>query len=137
LLAELADGLGLTAGLSAAMAPTMQRHRGHDRGRVLTDLAVAIADGASAITDLRVLSDQPGLFGEVASAPTAWRSLAAVDKATQARIATARAAARAAAWAAGADPGFMSSISTGCLSMLTPISRARRRPASTGSGSIR
>jgi hypothetical protein len=106
LLAELADGLGLTAGLSAAMAPTKQRHRGHDRGRVLTDLAIAIADGATAITDLRVLSDQPGLFGEVASVPTAWRSLAAVDKAALARIATARAAARAAAWAAGADPGF-------------------------------
>jgi len=106
LLAEVADGLGLTAGLSAAMAPTKQRHRGHDRGRVLTDLAIAIADGASAITDLRVLSDQPGLFGEVASVPTAWRSLAAVDRAALARIATARAAARAAAWAAGADPGF-------------------------------
>jgi Transposase DDE domain group 1 len=106
LLAELADGLGLTAGLSAAIAPTKQRRRGHDRGRVLTDLAIAIADGASAITDLRVLSDQPGLFGEVASVPTAWRSLASVDKAALVRIATARAAARAAAWAAGADPGF-------------------------------
>ena len=68
--------------------------------------AVAIADGASAITDLRVLADQPGLFGEVASVPTAWRSLAAVDQDALARIATARAAARAAAWAAGADPGF-------------------------------
>jgi hypothetical protein len=106
LLCEVADGLGLTAGLSAALAPTKKRRRGHDRGRVLTDLAVAIADGASAITDLRVLADQPGLFGEVASVPTAWRSLAAVDQDALARIATARAAARAAAWAAGADPGF-------------------------------
>jgi hypothetical protein len=43
LLCELADGLGLTDGLSAAMAPTKQRRRGHDRGRVLTDLAVAVA----------------------------------------------------------------------------------------------
>jgi Transposase DDE domain group 1 len=106
LLCEVADGFGLTDGLSAAMAPTKQRRRGHDRGRVLTDLAVAIADGASAITDLRVLADQPGLFGEVASVPTAWRSLAAVDTDALARIATARAAARAAAWAGGADPGF-------------------------------
>ncbi len=75
LLAELADGLGLSAGLSAAMAATKTRRRGHDRGRVLTDLAIAIADGASAISDLRVLADQPDLFGQVASVPTAWRAL--------------------------------------------------------------
>lgn len=106
LLVELADGLGLAAGLSAAMAPTKARRRGHDRGRVLTDLAVAVADGASAISDLRVLADQPDLFGQVASAPTAWRALAGVDEAALARIAAARAHARAAAWAAGADPGW-------------------------------
>ena len=57
LLCELADGLGLS-GLSAALAPT-RRRRGHDRGRVLTDLAVAIADGASAISDRRVLAISP------------------------------------------------------------------------------
>ena len=48
MLCELADGLGLTDGLAAAMAPTKRRRRGHDRGRVVTDLAVAIADGATA-----------------------------------------------------------------------------------------
>jgi hypothetical protein len=106
LLCELADGLGLTDGLSAAMAPTKARRRGHDRGRVLTDLAVAVADGATAISDLRVLADQPDLFGSVASVPTAWRALAAVDEAALARIAAARAQARAAAWATGLDPGF-------------------------------
>jgi hypothetical protein len=105
LLCELADGLGLADGLSAAMAPTKQRRRGHDRGRVLTDLAVAVADGATAISDLRVLADQPELFGTVASVPTAWRALAAVDEAALSRIARARAQARAAAWAAGLDPG--------------------------------
>ena len=40
LLADLADKVGLTAGLSAAMAPTKQRRRGHDRGEVL---AVAVS----------------------------------------------------------------------------------------------
>jgi hypothetical protein len=38
----------------------------HDPGRVLADLAVAIADGAEAINDIAVLVDQPGLFGSVA-----------------------------------------------------------------------
>jgi len=105
-LCDLADVLGLTDGLSAAMAPTKQRRRGHDRGRVLVDLAVMLADGGEAISDLGVLRDQPTLFGEVASVPTAWRALEAIDDTTLARIAVARAAARRAAWAAGADPGF-------------------------------
>ncbi len=106
LLCELADELGLRQGLSEAMAPTKKRRRGHDRGQVLVDLAVAIADGATAISDLRVLADQASLFGEVASVPTAWRALEAIDPETQERIASARASARAKAWAAGLDPGF-------------------------------
>ncbi len=59
LLSDLADRVGLTAGLSAAMLPTKRRRRGHDRGRVLTDLAVMITDGGTAIADLGVLRDQP------------------------------------------------------------------------------
>jgi hypothetical protein len=106
LLCDLADELGLTEALSSAMAPTKQRCRGHDRGRVLVDLAVMLADGGETITDLAVLRDQPQLFGEVASLATAWRTLDAIDDAALARIGAARAAARAEAWAAGADPGF-------------------------------
>jgi hypothetical protein len=106
LLCDLADQLGLTGGLSAAMAPTKQRRRGHDRGRVLTDLAVMIADGGTSISDLAVLRDQPSLFGEVASTSTAWRMLEAIDAAALDRIAQARAAARRRVWGAGADPGF-------------------------------
>ena len=106
LLCDLADELGLTDGLSAAMAPTKVRRRGHDRGRVLVDLAVMLADGGETISDLGVLRDQPALFGDVSSVPTAWRTLEAIDDTTLARIAVARAAARRQAWAAGADPGF-------------------------------
>ena len=47
----------------------------HDRGRVLADLACAIADGARVISDFRVMGDQGELFGQVASVPTAWRTL--------------------------------------------------------------
>ena len=106
LLADLADRVGLTSGLSTAMAPTKQRHRGHDRGQVLVDLAVMIADGGTTISDLAVLRDQPSLFGDVASTPTAWRTLDAVDNPALERIATARSRARSNVWAAGADPGF-------------------------------
>ncbi len=106
LLSDLADSVGLTRGLSQAMAPTKQRRRGHDRGQVLVDLAVTIADDGEAITDLATLRDQPELFGDVASTPTAWRTLGAIDEAAQERIAAARAHARAGVWATGADPGF-------------------------------
>ena len=106
LLSDLAEALGLTEGLSVAMAPTKQRRRGHDRGQVLVDLAVTVAGDGESISDLATLRDQPELFGPVASTPTAWRALEAVDDNAQGRIATARAAARTAVWAAGADPGF-------------------------------
>jgi hypothetical protein len=106
LLADLADRVGLTAALSTAMAPTKQRRGGHDRGRVLVDVAVMIADGGDTISDVAVLRDQPGLFGEVASHATVWRTLQAVDDAALERIKTARAEARRRVWAAGADPGF-------------------------------
>jgi hypothetical protein len=106
LLCDLADALGLTEGLSTAMAPTKQRRRGHDRRQVLVDLAVMLADGGEAISDLAVLADQPALFGEVASPATEWRTLDAIDDDVLCRIATARATARRQAWAAGADPGF-------------------------------
>lgn len=71
------------------------------------DLAVAVADGAKNITDLKVLRDQPALFGQVASQPTASRTLEAIDDGVPApRIASARAVARRAAWAAAMDPGY-------------------------------
>ncbi len=106
LLCDLADELGLSTGLSTAMAPTKKRQRGHDRGRVLVDLAVAVADGATTFSDLRVLLAQPDLFGEVASVSTTWRTLDAIDDSALERIAAARAEARKKAWKAGMDPGF-------------------------------
>jgi hypothetical protein len=63
-------------GLSAALATP--RLLVHDRGRVLADLACAIADGAEVISDLRVMGDQRELFGPVASVPTTWRMLSEV-----------------------------------------------------------
>jgi hypothetical protein len=73
LIRALADNIGLTAGLSKALAS--RRLLVHDRGRVMADLACAIADGAGVISDFRVLGDQEELFGLVASVPTVWRTL--------------------------------------------------------------
>jgi hypothetical protein len=73
LIRALADNIGLTAGLSRALAS--DRLLVHDRGRVLADLACAIADGAEVISDFRVIGDQEDLLGLVASVPTAWRTL--------------------------------------------------------------
>ena len=72
LLRQLSDRTGLTAGLSSALPSPLG---GHDRGRVLSDLACAIACGARVISDFRVMGDQRELFGPVASVPTAWRAL--------------------------------------------------------------
>jgi hypothetical protein len=100
LLRALADRTGLTGGLSRALASP--RLLIHDRGRVLADLAAAIADGAGVISDFRVLGDQRELFGLVASVPTTWRMLneiAAGGPRAAARITTAVNAARRSAWA--------------------------------------
>ncbi len=64
LLRALADKTGLTGGLSEALAT--DRLLVHDRGRVVADLACAIADGAEVISDFRVMGDQEELFGLVA-----------------------------------------------------------------------
>jgi hypothetical protein len=103
LLADLADATGLTSAFSQALAGLRQRQRGHDPGRIAVDLAVMLADGGEAITDLAVLRDQPSLFGPVASDPTAWRLLAQLDEEMLAELRTARAAAREVAWAQHAE----------------------------------
>ncbi len=104
LLVELADRLGLTEGLSAAMAPTRQRSSAHDPGRVVRDLAVMLADGGDCLADLGALRDQVDLHGTVASDSTAWRVIATIDAEYLEQIRAARASARARAWAAGARP---------------------------------
>ena len=103
LLAELADRIGLTAALSEATGGLRQRQAGHDPGRVLVDVAVAIADGASTISDVQALADQQGLHGpagSVASTPTIWRVLDGIDEVMLGQIRLARAVARDRAWLA-------------------------------------
>jgi hypothetical protein len=97
LLRILADRSGLTGALSAGLA----RHRRwpiHDRGRVLVDLAVMIADGGEAIGDIDVLRHQHEVFGPVASDTTVWRALNKIGAVQLRRIALARAKIRARMW---------------------------------------
>ena len=91
----LADNLGLTGGLSAALSrPEVL----HDRGAVLRDVAVSIAGGAENLAGTAVLRDQGRLFGQVASLPTMWRSLNEIDHQGMARIALVRNKVRGRAW---------------------------------------
>jgi hypothetical protein len=106
LLGELADRLGLTTALGwRAGRGQTPRHR-HDAGVVLRDLAVLLADGGDAVSDLAVLRDQPELFGPVASTATAWRVIEGVadDALGLAGLRAARAQARERAWQVGAWP---------------------------------
>ncbi|MFH8738618.1 IS1380 family transposase [Streptomyces sp. NPDC017964] len=105
LLADLADATGLTAAYSTALRSLRPRGTGHDPGRIATDLAVMLADGGEAIADLAVLRDQAGVFGSVASTPTAWRMLADTDERTLASLRSARAQAREVAWMQAAEQG--------------------------------
>jgi len=76
LLRALADGVGLTGGLSRALASDGLLV--HDRGRVLADLACAIADGAEVISGFRLWPIRAPLFGPVASVPACWRALSEI-----------------------------------------------------------
>jgi Transposase DDE domain group 1 len=103
-LTELADRLGWTAALSVGLASTRRRRSAHDPGRVVRDLVVSIADGGDCLADLGVLREQPELFGEVASSPTAWRVIAAITPERLGVLRDARRHARERAWARGAVP---------------------------------
>ena len=108
LVRALADATGLTSGLSQALAS--RRLLVHDRGRVMADLACAIADGAEVISDFRVIGDQEDLFGLVASVPTAWQIAGGGERALG-KITAAVNAARRRAWSGiearhGALPGI-------------------------------
>src|SRR5262249_39105765 len=112
LLRALSGNIGLTAGLSRALAS--RRRLVHDRGRVLAGLACAIADGAGVISGFRVMGDHEDLFGRAASGPSAGRTgegMAGGGERALGKITAAVNAARRRAWAGiaarhGALPGI-------------------------------
>ena len=93
----LADRVGLTDGLSAALA-RQGFSPGHDRGQVWVDVAVMLTAGGVAIADIDTLRHQADLWGPVASAPTVWRTMDEATPAALARVEKARAQARRHVW---------------------------------------
>ncbi len=89
----------------------------HDPGKVIADLAVAVALGGDCLADIAALRAEPELYGPVASDPVVSRTIAALaaDPVRAAKaIRAARAEARERAWAlAGAGaPGADGSLVT-------------------------
>jgi len=98
LLRKAADQAGLTGQLSAALrkagtSPVL------DRGTVLVSLAVAIALGATSMSDIAVLAHLAPVLGDAPSGPTVRRALdLAGAPGMLDRVARARAKARAHVW---------------------------------------
>ncbi len=106
LLRELAEVTGLSAQVPAALADTYRGPWAHAPGAVFADLAAAVADGADCIDGVgQLCGDREHVFGAKASTTTMWRLVdQRIDDVHLPKIGDARAAARAAAWAAGAAP---------------------------------
>ncbi|MDP9462098.1 MAG: IS1380 family transposase [Actinomycetota bacterium] len=103
LLTETVSASGLGAGLRAALSPWRKPLAVHDPGKVVLDLALSLALGGDCPADINLLRAEPGVYGLVASDATVSRTvdaLAADAPAALKAIDTARAAARARAWAA-------------------------------------
>jgi hypothetical protein len=92
---------GLERALSQALSPWRAERATHDPGKVILDVATAVALGGDCLADVTVVRAQPEVFGLVASDPTVSRLVSAltaeVDDALEA-IRAARAAARARVW---------------------------------------
>jgi len=98
LLRKAADQAGLTAQLSAAVEEKGRSPR-LDRGLVLVSLAVAIALGATSMSDIALLAHLAPVLGDAPSGPTARRALELAGSPRMLdRIARARAKAREHAW---------------------------------------
>jgi Transposase DDE domain group 1 len=115
LLAETVRVTGLGEGLAGALARWRAPRAVHDPGKIMTDLAMAVALGGDCLADVAVLRAQPELSGPVASDPVVSRliSVLAADAPRALRaIRKARAAARERAWVLGGEraPGADGSL---------------------------
>jgi hypothetical protein len=116
LLWETMRVTGLARGLSQNLARWRAPRAVHDPGKIVADLAAAVALGGDCLADIAVLREQPQLAGPVASDPVVSRlvtTLAADLPRALKAVRSARAAARERAWslardaAPGADGGLV------------------------------
>ncbi|GAA1295654.1 IS1380 family transposase [Pseudonocardia aurantiaca] len=107
LLVETVRRTGLARQLTRRLGPWRLPRASHDPGKIVADLAVAVALGGDAACDVAVLRAQPGVFGPVASDPTVSRLITrlAGDAAdVVAAISAARGAARERVWGIAGAP---------------------------------
>ncbi|MEW2498841.1 IS1380 family transposase [Streptomyces nodosus] len=101
LLVETVRKAGLDQVISAVLAPWRRPRALHDPGKVVLDLALAVAMGGDCLADVGMLRAEPAVFGPVASDPTVSRLIdtlaASGDTALQA-IRSARAEVRDKVW---------------------------------------
>jgi len=100
LLVKTAVAMGLDRQLATALAPWRKPRAVHDPGKILLDLALAVAIGGDCLADIGQLRSVPAVFGHVASDPTVSRLIDALAADPDAALAVdrARAAARHQAW---------------------------------------
>ena len=101
LLVETIRTSGIDSAMSTALRPWRKPLAIHDPGKIVLDLAVALALGGDCLADVNLLRAEPAVFGPVASDPTVSRlvdTLAADADRALVAIETARAAARQQVW---------------------------------------
>jgi hypothetical protein len=106
LLTQTLRVTGLGRGLSAALERWRPGRAVHDPGKIVADLAVAVALGGDCLADVGLLRAEPDLFGPVASDPVVSRlvtRLAADAPRALKAIRAARAGARERAWSLAGD----------------------------------
>lgn len=101
LLAQTMTKVGLDRALSTVLGRWRRPTAVHDPGKIVADLAIAVALGGDCVADIAAVRAEPAVFGLVASDPTVSRLIDTLardaDKALAA-INMARAAARAGVW---------------------------------------
>jgi hypothetical protein len=135
LLFETMRVTGLGRGLSQNLTQWRAPRAVHDPGKVIADLAAAVALGGDCLADIAVLREQPQLAGLVASDPVVSRLVSQLagdlPRALKA-VRGARAAARERAWALAGDavPGADGGLVTIDLDATIVIAHSEKQEAS-------
>jgi hypothetical protein len=135
LLWETMRVTGLGRGLSQGLARWRAPRAVHDPGKIVADLAAAVALGGDCLADIAVLREQPALAGPVASDPVVSRlvsQLAADLPRALKAVRGARAAARERAWALAGDtaPGADGALVTVDLDATVVVAHSEKEQAS-------